>query len=96
MNRELITIMGYTFEVENVPYEALKPMPPVPIKELECCCCGRETLGRQWWNMDTGFGLCVKCADRFSKSEHAHDMKKSHGNLGFHYATSECKLREKE
>lgn len=35
-----------------------------PIRRLICACCGSETKGRQWWNRDTGFGVCVPCADR--------------------------------
>lgn len=33
------------------------------IKRLTCCVCGSETRGRQWWNRDTGYGLCESCAD---------------------------------
>lgn len=33
-----------------------------PIVSLTCCCCGEATKGRQWYNRDTGFGLCAKCA----------------------------------
>lgn len=32
-----------------------------PVNYLTCCCCGNETLGRQWWNRDTGYGLCNRC-----------------------------------
>lgn len=28
---------------------------------LTCCCCGNGTKGRQWWNRDTGYGLCDEC-----------------------------------
>jgi hypothetical protein len=31
------------------------------IRLLTCCCCGASTRGRQWWNRDTGFGLCPRC-----------------------------------
>lgn len=35
----------------------------VPVKGtyLRCCCCNGGTRGRQWWNRDTGFGLCDDC-----------------------------------
>jgi len=33
------------------------------IVALTCCCCGQGTRGRQWWNRDTGFGICKSCAD---------------------------------
>lgn len=36
-----------------------KPLPPT--EYLECCCCGNGTRGRQWWNRDTGYGLCDDC-----------------------------------
>lgn len=32
-------------------------------RRMECTCCGRSYIGRQWWNQDTGYGLgdcCVK------------------------------------
>jgi hypothetical protein len=32
-----------------------------PVRNLECCCCGETTRGRQWWNRDTGYGMCLKC-----------------------------------
>ncbi len=35
-----------------------------PIKHLTCCCCGDGTTGRQWWNRDTGFGICSRCIAR--------------------------------
>ena len=31
------------------------------VKQLGCCCCGSATYGRQWWNRDTGYGICSKC-----------------------------------
>ena len=33
------------------------------IKWMNCTCCGESYRGRQWWNMDCGYGLgdcCVK------------------------------------
>lgn len=56
-----------------------------PIKNLECSCCGCEALGRQWWNRDTGYGLCIKCADIISKSEDDESMKSCYGISGIHY-----------
>lgn len=32
-----------------------------PIVWLECNCCGNGTRGRQWWNRDTGYGMCAEC-----------------------------------
>lgn len=30
-------------------------------RRLTCACCGAETKGRQWWNRDTGYGVCPAC-----------------------------------
>lgn len=54
-----------------------------------CCCCGASTLGRQWWNRDKGFGLCVRCADRIEKKEDAETMENCYGKKGIHYYTEE-------
>lgn len=87
--KEDITIFGHSFEIENVPFEAIKPMKPKPITDLECCCCGQETRGRQWWNRDTGYGLCSKCADIIGKKEDAEEMKSCYGQSGVHYNVKE-------
>lgn len=32
-------------------------------RRLECCCCGGVAPAlAQWWNRDTGYGLCGRCA----------------------------------
>ena len=84
--KEFMTIQGLKIEVEHVPYEAVKPVKEIPIKQLICCCCGQHTQGRQWWNRDTGFGLCVKCAEFISKEEDEESMKSCYGEKGVHYA----------
>lgn len=38
-------------------------MPRKRLETLICCCCGRYTKGRQWWNRDTGYGLCDDCIE---------------------------------
>lgn len=30
----------------------------VPLSTLRCPCCGAPSKGRQWWNRDTGYGIC--------------------------------------
>lgn len=32
-------------------------------KYLGCACCGTGVMGRQWYNRDTGYGVCKSCAD---------------------------------
>ena len=63
------------------------------IRYLQCACCGQDA-GRwqQWWNRDTGFGLCGKCAAwitaeptarRYMTSE---EMDRCYGIEGVHRA----------
>lgn len=61
-----------------------------PIRELTCCCCGQSTIGRQWWNRDTGYGLCKKCADIISIKEDSETMNSCYGEKGIHYYINEC------
>lgn len=48
-------------------------------KHLHCACCGGDA-GRwqQWWNQDTGFGICVRCVEwqlgRGTSVDEIHDM----------------------
>lgn len=57
-----------------------------PIKTLTCCCCGNEARGRQWWNRDTGYGLCNRCAEMISKKEDEETMESCYGKKGTHYS----------
>ncbi len=54
-------------------------------KRLTCCCCGAATVGRQWWNRDTGFGLCTDCIDYVSRGMDAEDVERSYGIRGVHF-----------
>ena len=39
------------------------------ITSLSCACCGQGTRGRQYWNQDTGYGICSKCVDWITEKE---------------------------
>jgi len=91
MNKPYVKYGNYKLEYETVPYEEVKPMQEKPIKTLTCCCCGEQAQGRQWWNRDTGFGLCSKCAQIISKKEDAETMKSCYGEEGIHYFKEELK-----
>lgn len=57
------------------------------MKRMTCCCCGEAAFGKQWWNRDTGFSLCVSCADRQSKHTYTpEEMHQMYGIRGVHYA----------
>ena len=55
------------------------------IKSLTCCSCGAPTKGRQWYNRDTGYGLCHKCAKWIAERETPETMKQNYGEPGIHY-----------
>jgi len=61
-----------------------------PVKELGCCCCGNATRGRQWWNRDTGYGICFDCIvwirkDGMSEAE----IRDNYGMEGVHWGVAE-------
>ena len=94
--KEHMIIQGLKIEVENIAYESVKPMKQKPIKTLTCCCCGQETLGRQWWNRDTGYGLCAKCAEHISTSrgykDDPIDFELCYGKKGIHHSLEENRI----
>lgn len=56
-----------------------------PPRTLTCCCCSNPTLGRQWSNRDTGYGLCERCALSLADSLNPADMQSYYGHRGIHY-----------
>lgn len=50
--------------------ETTVPHAPGTVRNLSCNCCG-GFAGRfaQWWNMDTGYGICRLCAVRQQSKE---------------------------
>lgn len=65
-------------------------MPPRPIQKT-CSHCGGDA-GRfiQFWNQDTGFGICPSCVT-WLKSRGTTDeyLRETHGEPGVHYGTPE-------
>lgn len=64
---------------------ALAKVGAKPTRRLTCCCCGATTIGRQWHNRDTGYGLCTNCIDLCSRGESADSMRSNYGDRGVHY-----------
>ena len=52
---------------------------------LSCCCCGARTLGRQWHNRDTGYGICPKCVKWIAVKWPNEDLRSLYGVEGVHY-----------
>jgi hypothetical protein len=59
------------------------------VKTLICCCCGMSTKGRQWWNRDTGYGICGSCVGEEKKRNDAIGIKASYGEKNVHYFEQE-------
>ena len=55
------------------------------VKRLICACCGESTIGRQWYNRDTGYGLCVACVDYCKAKLEDDEFKDSYGVQGVHF-----------
>ncbi len=53
---------------------------------LICCCCGGEAPAlEQWWNRDTGYGLCGACAARIQASGKEPEFELTYGVEGKHW-----------
>lgn len=56
-----------------------------------CCCCGSSAFGKQWWNRDTGFSVCIRCVERFPNDH----TRESVGEPGIHWGTDDKERAEK-
>lgn len=60
-----------------------------PRRWLRCCCCG-DSAGRyhQWWNRDSGYGICRKCVEWMLREEREtpEQIKDYYGIEGINYA----------
>ncbi len=61
----------------------------IPVRTLTCACCGASAPGRQWWNRDTGYGVCAKCFTWISGREGAEQAEQSYGKPGIHHSLNE-------
>ncbi len=57
----------------------------VKTRHMLCPCCGGRTIGRQWHNQDTGYGLCKNCIDYCTPRIGEDSMKSVYGVRGVHY-----------
>jgi hypothetical protein len=64
-------------------------MEETQIRHLTCCCCGEATQGRQWYNRDTGFGLCEKCIPYVSRKQSPEEVLSCYGRQGYHFDVKE-------
>lgn len=59
------------------------------VKTLICCCCGRYTKGRQWWNRDHGYGICPLCIAEEKRRNDVIGIKSAYGEKNVHYFENE-------
>jgi hypothetical protein len=59
--------------------------PVRPARNLSCCCCGQRTTGRQWWNRDTGYGVCTPCGNATASKEGEAAAASYYGTRGIHW-----------
>jgi hypothetical protein len=54
---------------------------------LECCCCGQPAPAfKQWWNRDTGYGICATCYRRITAKEGCVEALQRYGHPGVHHS----------
>ncbi len=54
-------------------------------RTLVCNRCGKYAPGRQWWNRDTGYGLCKPCGDELVARDGLASVEFDNGQRGFHW-----------
>ena len=64
-----------------------------PVRRMTCCCCGASTLGRQWWNRDTGYGLCTSCIDCCQRGQTAESFEQAYGVRGVHFDVQSAEVK---
>jgi len=50
-----------------------------------CAICGNEAHGKQWWNRDKGYGLCLDCAAKWIMKYDIDEFIRSYGHPGTHW-----------
>jgi hypothetical protein len=62
---------------------------------LQCACCGGEAPSRkQWWNRDTGYGVCPRCFETAVKRDGEEEAIKTYGYPGIHHSINLGKWNE--
>lgn len=68
---------------------------PLKLRWLACACCGSDAgHWAQWFNQDTGYGICRRCVDWSRSPERAkhwegeENFERTYGVAGIHYEPS--------
>lgn len=54
-------------------------------RKLSCAVCGQPTQGRQWWNRDTGYGVCIEHGEQAVEREGPETTTNLYGRRGFNW-----------
>lgn len=71
---------------DRMDWEENNREPHGPLTRLSCAVCGDSTAGRQWWNRDTGYGICEPCAAKWSKRDTPERFEELYGKAGVHHS----------
>jgi len=84
-----VSCRGYQSIGWTVPpnVEALVRAQVPKVLHLECCCCGQPAPAfKQWWNRDTGYGICANCFRRITTKEGCVEALHRYGHPGVHHS----------
>lgn len=83
---------SWTGSMEDLSFVS-KLVPIHPVRTLTCTCCGGAARGRQWENMDQGFGICSDCVgwlkDRKDFPMMPYGATLNYGVEGLHFFSKE-------
>ena len=57
------------------------------VVRLQCCTCGEPAPAfEQWWNRDTGYGICAACFLKWTARDGLEDATQCCGRPGVHHS----------
>lgn len=75
----------YVFDAENIVDDIYRVIPSKisPSIQLDCCCCDKPFMGRQWPQQEQGTGLGDCCASQVN--EQGHEFMNAYGIEGYNF-----------
>ncbi|MQA40609.1 hypothetical protein [Rugamonas aquatica] len=80
----IVPLQAQAREMRN-QLRALLAVDGSPLRALLCCCCNASTLGRHWYALAKGYGLCASCAYSRTAGRSDAEMFCDFGIEGVHY-----------
>lgn len=63
----------------------------LPVETMDCACCGGGCRCRQWYNRDTGYGICPRCGHESQVRDGEEVAIDYYGYEGIHWNINERK-----